>query len=80
MSAERDARHEARARATGARALLFETPAPASAGGVTPAAGGKRRASEAGLREGGGEEEEGAAPPAFEGLRPPGAEAGSAQA
>eukprot|EP00965_Chrysotila_dentata_P173572 5730173-Pleurochrysis_carterae.AAC.1 len=47
MSAERDARHELRARAAGAHALVFETPVATDAGSATPAAGDKRRAEQA---------------------------------
>eukprot|EP00965_Chrysotila_dentata_P005141 168592-Pleurochrysis_carterae.AAC.1 len=54
MTAERDARHAARARGVGARTLEFDTPAQAGVGGMTPLAGGKCRADQAGLDEGGG--------------------------
>eukprot|EP00965_Chrysotila_dentata_P181075 5977491-Pleurochrysis_carterae.AAC.1 len=83
MSAERDARHKAHARVAGASALVFETPAVLGASGATRAAGGKRRDDQAGLGtlgDGRGEEGGGAESLAFAGLRPHGAEEGTAQA
>eukprot|EP00965_Chrysotila_dentata_P109570 3621516-Pleurochrysis_carterae.AAC.1 len=80
MTAERDARHEARARGTGARALDFDTPAQEGPGVLTLTAGSKRRAGQAEIGDAWGGEAHAGQLMAFEGLRPLGAEAGTAGA